>query len=257
MQTQQTTHLELMQAMLTAGADVNVRLKKNLWFFAFTNCGNANCGLEALDGTTPFWRAAYAVDIDAMRMLKAAGASDTMPSFRVAGAGRGGRSGAAGAAAGGRGGPPGAGGADGPGTPVGGGVDPETDAASKAVPPGIGVFPIHAVAGVGSATASPATHTGMPRTAGCRRCVFFVEHHDVNKRDLNGYTPLHHAAARGDNEMILYLVSKGADVKAVARNFRTTVDMANGPVQRLRPFPETIALLEKQGTKNSHKCVSC
>ena len=33
---------------------------------------------------------------------------------------------------------------------------------------------------------------------------------DVNARDLNGYTPLHHAAARGDNEMILYLVSKGA-----------------------------------------------
>ena len=28
---------------------------------------------------------------------------------------------------------------------------------------------------------------------------------------------------------------------------RTVVDMANGPVQRLRPFPETIALLEKLG----------
>ncbi len=82
-------------------------------------------------------------------------------------------------------------------------------------------------------------------------------HHDVNKRDNNGYTPLHHAAARGDNEMILYLVSKGADPKAVARNGRTTVDMANGPVQRLRPFPETILLLEKMGAKNSHKCVSC
>ena len=29
-----------------AGADVNVRLKKNLWFFGYNNCGNANCGLE-------------------------------------------------------------------------------------------------------------------------------------------------------------------------------------------------------------------
>jgi hypothetical protein len=258
-QTQQTTHLELMQAMLTAGADVNVRLKKNLWFFAFTNCGNANCGLEALDGTTPFWRAAYAVDIDAMRMLKAAGASDTMPSFRVAGAGRGGRGGAAGAAAGGRGGPPGAGGADGPGTPVGGGVDPETDAASKAVPPGIGVFPIHAVAGVGYGNGFAGNSHRHAPDGWMPALKYLVEelHHDVNKRDLNGYTPLHHAAARGDNEMILYLVSKGADVKAVARNFRTTVDMANGPVQRLRPFPETIALLEKLGAKNSHKCVSC
>ena len=80
---------------------------------------------------------------------------------------------------------------------------------------------------------------------------------DVNQRDLNGYAPMHHAAARGDNEMILYLVSKGADPKAVARNGRTTVDMANGPVQRLRPFPETIALLEKLGAKNNHKCVGC
>jgi ankyrin repeat protein len=81
--------------------------------------------------------------------------------------------------------------------------------------------------------------------------------HDVNQRDLNGYTALHHAASRGDNEMILYLVSKGADPKAVARNGRTTVDMANGPVQRLRPFPETIALLEKMGAKNNHRCVGC
>ena len=82
-------------------------------------------------------------------------------------------------------------------------------------------------------------------------------HADVNARDVNGFTPLHHAAARGDNEMILYLVSKGADVRAVSLRGQTTVDLANGPVQRLRPLPETIALLEKLGAKNSHKCVSC
>jgi hypothetical protein len=57
--------------------------------------------------------------------------------------------------------------------------------------------------------------------------------------------------------MILYLVSKGADVKAVSLRGQTTVDMANGPVQRLRPFPETIALLESLGAINSHKCVAC
>jgi len=80
---------------------------------------------------------------------------------------------------------------------------------------------------------------------------------DVNQRDNNGMTPLHHAASRGDNEMIRYLVSKGADPKAVSVRGQTTVDLANGPVQRLRPFPETIALLEKLGAKNSHKCVGC
>ena len=41
---------------------------------------------------------------------------------------------------------------------------------------------------------------------------------DVNARDHNGYTPVHHAAARGDNAMVLYLVEQGADVTAVARS---------------------------------------
>ena len=33
--------------------------------------------------------------------------------------------------------------------------------------------------------------------------------------------------------------------------------MANGPVSRISPIPETIALLEKLGSKNNHKCASC
>ena len=82
-------------------------------------------------------------------------------------------------------------------------------------------------------------------------------HADVNAKDHDGNTALHNAASRGDNEMILYLVSKGADVKVVNREGKTTADMANGPVQRIQPFPETIALLEKLGAKNSHRCVSC
>jgi hypothetical protein len=72
-----------------------------------------------------------------------------------------------------------------------------------------------------------------------------------------GYTTLHNAAARGDNAMILYLVSKGARADAVSRNGTTVVDMANGPRQRIQPYPETVALLEMLGAKNSHKCVSC
>ena len=47
--------------------------------------------------------------------------------------------------------------------------------------------------------------------------------------------------------MIEYLVSKGADPKAVNRAGQTTVDMANGPVQRTQPYPETIKLLEGLG----------
>ena len=57
--------------------------------------------------------------------------------------------------------------------------------------------------------------------------------------------------------MILYLVSKGARVDAVSRNGTTVVDMANGPRQRIQPYPDTVALLELLGSKNTHKCISC
>jgi hypothetical protein len=33
--------------------------------------------------------------------------------------------------------------------------------------------------------------------------------------------------------------------------------MANGPVQRTQPFPETLELLVKLGAKNNNKCKSC
>ncbi|QJR36711.1 ankyrin repeat domain-containing protein [Gemmatimonas groenlandica] len=246
-QTQKVTHLELMDAMLTAGADPNVRLKKNLWFFAFNNCGNANCGLEALDGTSPFWRAAYAVDVDAMKLLKDHGAIDTLPSVRPVAANRANRA----RLAGGAGGP-----GDGPAAYV---MPPDIDSASKAVPAGIGIYPVHAAAGVGYGNGFAGNSHRHAADGWMPAMKYLVEvlHADVNQRDVNGYTPLHHAAARGDNEMIKYLVSKGADPKAVARNGMTTVDMANGPVQRLRPFPETIQLLEKLGAKNSHRCVAC
>jgi ankyrin repeat protein len=79
----------------------------------------------------------------------------------------------------------------------------------------------------------------------------------VNARDADGFTALHYAAARGDNELIQYLVSKGGDVTAVARSGQTTADMANGPVQRISPYLDTVALLEKLGSKNNHKCVGC
>lgn len=238
-QLQKTTHYELMSALLAAGADVNVRMKKNIWFFGYSNCGNANCGLELLDGTSPFWRATYAVDLEAMKILKKAGAIDTMPSFR----------------------PPQLGRRRAPTQGEGGGWKPDAwlDSASKAVPAGIGTYPIHAAAGVGYGNGFAGNAHRHAPDGWMPVMKYLVEElgHDVNKRDLNGYTPLHHAASRGDNEMIEYLVSKGADPKAVGRDFRTTVDLANGPVQRLRPFPETIQLLEKMGARNNHRCVGC
>jgi uncharacterized protein len=82
-------------------------------------------------------------------------------------------------------------------------------------------------------------------------------HLDVNRSDDKGFTALHYAAARGDNDMILFLVANGARPDAVAKNGQTVSDVANGPRQRIQPFQETLALLSLLGARNSHKCVSC
>jgi ankyrin repeat protein len=239
-QSQKTNLYQVMTALLDKGADPNVRLTAQPWYFAFNNCGNANCGLEDLEGTDAFWRATYAVDVEAMKLLVKYHADTNVPSFKdpkKAAAGRGrGRGGIAAIK-----------------------LAPDIDSASKAVPPGIGVFPIHAASGVGYGNGYAGnSHRHAPDGwMPTMRYMVEVLHADVNARDQNGFTPLHHAAARGDNEMIKYLVAHGADVHAVAKNGMTVVDMANGPVSRISPIPDTIDLLEKLGAKNTHRCESC
>jgi ankyrin repeat protein len=180
-------------------------------------------------GATAFWRAAHALDIDAMRLLLEYGATPDLPTIKVP-ARRFGRS---------------------------GGED------MSGLPPvplgGPAVYPIHAAAGVGHGQGFAGNSHRYVPDGWLPAVKFLVEElgADVNRPDHNGYTPSHHAAARGDNELILYLVDKGADVTTLARSGQSTVDMANGPVQRIEPFPETIALLESLGAKNNHRCVSC
>ena len=80
---------------------------------------------------------------------------------------------------------------------------------------------------------------------------------DVNARDDKGYSPLHHASGRGDNEMVVYLYMKSADPLLLSRRGETIADMANGPMQRVRPYPATMALAEALGSENNHNCISC
>jgi hypothetical protein len=175
--------------------------------------------------------------MDAMKLLLAYGADPDVPTIATAGSSSGR----------GRRGQPSAGQAADPS-----GLPP--------VPPGgPGAYAIHAASGIGYGEGYAAN---IPRTGpdGWLPAVKFLVVElgaDVNARDVNGYNAVHHAAARGDDELIEYLVSKGADVMAVSRSGQTTVDMANGPVQRISPFPSTIALLESLGAKNNHNCVSC
>jgi uncharacterized protein len=248
MELQKHTYLEVMKALLDKGADVNHRISSHPWYLVYTGCGNRNCGLADTTGSTAFWRAAYGTDLMAMKLLAAYGADPEIPTTAPRAQIR--RGGDAPGAQ-----PQGAGGAV---MPTAGQGMEKYDA-----PPipygGPGAFAIHAAAGVeyGEGFAGNA-HRHAP-DAWLSVMKYLVEElgADVNARDNDGYTPLHHAAARGDNAMILYLVSKGADVKAVARSGQTTVDMANGPVQRLSAIPETIELLTKLGAKNNNRCVTC
>jgi hypothetical protein len=124
---------------------------------------------------------------------------------------------------------------------------------------GPGVPPLLAAAGAGFGEGFAGnSHRHAP--GGMLAAVMYLVNElgaDVNARDHEGNTAVHHAASRGDTEMVHFLISKGADVKAVNREGQTTVDMANGPVQRVQPWPETIKYLESLGAKNNHKCLSC
>ena len=227
-QQQTTTYLELMKTLLDKGADPNVRLQRKVWYQAF------NSDFAGVDesGATPFWRAAYANDVAAMKLLVAHGADPNIPTMKPAGR---------------------------PFT--GEGIRQVQDLSG--VPPipygGPGVYPLHAASGVGYGEGFAANSHRYAPTGFLPAIKYLVEELgvDVNATDHEGNTPVHLAASRGDNESILFLVSKGADVMRLNREGNTTVDIANGPVQRTQPYPETIKLLEKLGAKNNHKCITC
>jgi len=226
---QTLSYLDLMKRLLDAGADPNQRVNKKVWY---TNYNFDQSGVDEA-GATPFWRAAYAADVDAMKLLVAYGADPMIPTTKP------------------------------PERPETADVGRREVRDVSGLPPiptgGPGVPPLLAAAGFGYGEGFAGnSHRHAP--SGMLAAVKYLVEElgvDVTARDHEGSTAIHHAAARGDTEMIRYLVSKGADPKAVNREGQTTIDMANGPVQRIQPWPETIKYLESLGAKNNHKCLSC
>jgi ankyrin repeat protein len=273
---EKTGYLELMKVMLEQGADPNVRLTKELWYSEF------DFSLESATqvGTTAFWKCAEVGDIDGMRLLFKYGGDPNIPSrdgvtplLMASGAGTHGNDDVMA--------PPGRfaavkylveelhadiNAADSPPpappapTPAAGAAAPANNAAAGAR----GAAPAAGAASANPAPAAKEDSAAAPQAASQQQQQQQPQQQQAQQQQQQGgrnrdggYTALHNAAARGDNAMVLYLVSKGARVDAVTRNGVTVADMANGPRQRIQPYAETVALLEMLGSKNNHKCVSC
>lgn len=226
---QEVSHLDFMRAVLDAGADVNARVNRHIWFMSY----NFDLLGVSVEGATPFWRAAYGLDVPAMKLLMEYGADPEIATRKGPERRR-----------------------------FRGGEEEQEEDPSGLDPIPVGgpaVYPIHAASGVGhGAGYAGNAHQYVP-DGWVPAVKYLIEElgADVNARDHQGYTPLHHAASRGDTDLINYLVEMGADVTVVSRRGQTTADMANGPVQRVSPYPEAVALLESLGSENNDNCVGC
>lgn len=219
---QQTEYLEVVSALLEAGADPNARLNTHLWYFEYqlTKIGTD------LKGATPFWRAAYAQDIEAMKLLASYGADPNIPTSWPAPEMRERRQ------------------QDG---------RQQEDSGLPYIPTdAFNAYPIHVAAGGGFTGLGSFSIRNVPDNF-IPAVKYLVEEHgaDVNLRDSWGFTPMHYAAARGDNDLIRYLVSQGGDVKAITRLGQSTADMARGGRSGFFTrvaYPETVDLLQELGS---------
>jgi len=223
---QETEYMTVLNALLAAGADPNVPIKTHLYYLIWAG----QVGLD-ITGATPFWRATFAQDLDAMKALVAHGADPNAPTKWPEIGLRGARQ------------------------QDGRIMDDSGIPRPEGMP---NMYPIHAAAGGGYMGLGSWQVAAVPNNF-LNTLKYLVEEHgaDVNLPDSWGYTPLHYAAVRGGNDMIEYLVSKGADASAISVLGQSPVDMARGGragyFERVG-YPETVVLLQSLGSP--FKCLS-
>ena len=218
---QSTEYLDVLKALLDAGADPNARLIRSPWYWEW---GAGRLGLD-LNGSTPFWRAAFAQDLEAMKLLVQYGGDPSIPTA-----------------------------ASPPGMRTTRQQDGRLgeDSGLPLIPEGApNMWPIHAATGGGWLGVGAYMVSQVPKNF-LNTVKWLVDDQgaDVNQADSWGYTPLHYASVHGANDVIEFLVAKGANVKALSRLGQSTADMArggNGGYFERPAYPETVQLLRNFG----------
>ena len=160
----------MLTLLLERGADPNARVNRKVWFSSY-NFDQSN--VDEI-GASPFWRAAYASDVDAMKVLVAHGADPFISTIK--------------------------------GPARRGPEDPERGEDRSGLPPlpvgAPNVTPLQAAAGVGYGFGFAGNSHHVAPGGMLRAVKYLVEEagQDVNAVDADGNTALHHAASRGDND---------------------------------------------------------
>jgi uncharacterized protein len=214
----QARRLGLVKALLARGADPNSRITTSAMFMnyiAYPKKGAFEpyaCGTGDLRGATPLWVAAYSANGGASAQnFGQPNRSET-------------------------------------GTDV---LQALLDAgADQHLTTEDGTTPLMAAAGLGRATYTPREPRGI-RSPTAEQAVKLLLDAGANINAVNeaDFTALHGAAFRGLNEVVQYLVERGANINARDFKGRTAYRMAEGSKQsfQFQSWPETAELLKKLG----------
>jgi len=213
--------LPLVKALLAHGADPNARITSWAMFMNYIGYPKKGafepfaCGTGDLRGATPLWVAAYGSNGGASAQMGFGGLFSSQPVS----------------------------GADIVRALLAAGADQHLATAD-------GTTPFMVAAGLGRATYTPREPRALRApSAEATVAVLLEAGADLNAINEADFTALHGAAMRGLNEVVEYLVTKGADIDARDFRGRTAYRMAEGSKQsfQFQSWPETATLLESLG----------